>query len=154
MLRVIKDEVCVNRRRLRWITQFEALIIFTIIYAKTESNNCFIMYSISRKKKSLPARWLFAFPDTPQKYFETVLLLSSYFYDLLEKEQRRNFFLRLTVQTMQLKAILFTLQKDLVLVGAIILRLFLNGLERIAFQSKVVLHADTLAAEITRHKRE
>ena len=65
MLRVIKDEVCVNRRRLRWITQFEALIIFTIIYAKTESNNCFIMYSISRKKKSLPARWLFAFHDTP-----------------------------------------------------------------------------------------
>ena len=27
MLRVIKDEVCVNHRRLRWITQFEALII-------------------------------------------------------------------------------------------------------------------------------
>ena len=52
------------------------------------------MYSISRKKKSL------AFHDTPQKYFKTVLLLSSYFYDLLEKEQRRNFFLRLTVQTM------------------------------------------------------
>ena len=33
MLRVIRDEVCVNHRRLRWITQFEALIIFTIIYA-------------------------------------------------------------------------------------------------------------------------
>ena len=37
MLRVIKDEVCVNHRRLRWITQFEALIIFTIIYALTVS---------------------------------------------------------------------------------------------------------------------
>ena len=58
------------------------------------------MYSIPRKKKSLPARWLFAFHDAPQKYFETVLLLSSYFYDLLEKERRRNFFLHLTVQTM------------------------------------------------------
>ena len=154
MLRVIKDEVYVNHRRLRWITQFEALIIFTIIYAKTESNNCFIMYSISRKKKSLPARWLFAFHDTPQKYFEAVLLLSSYFYDLLEEEQRRNFFPRLSVQTMELKAILFTLQKDLVLVGAIILSLFLNGLERTSVQSKVLLHADTSAVEITRHKRE
>ena len=112
------------------------------------------MYSISRKKKSLPTRWLFAFHDTPQKYFKTVLLLSSYFYDLLEKEQRRNFFLRLTTQIMQLKAILFTLQKDLVLVGAIILRLFLNGLERISVQSKVLLHADTSAVEITRHKQE
>ena len=55
---------------------------------------------------------------------------------------------------MQLKAILFTHQKDLVLVGAIILSLFLNNLERTSVQSKVLLHADTSAVEITRHKQE
>ena len=114
-----------------------------------------IQYQEKRNRCQLDGFLLFMIrPSLPQKYFETVLLLSSYFCDLLKKEQRRNFFLRLTVQTMQLKAILFTLQKDLVLVGAIILRLFLNGLERTSVQSKVLLHADTSAVEITRHKRE
>ena len=68
-----------------------------------------------QEKKIAASSMAFCFSlyaSLPQKYFETVLLLSSYFYDLLEKEQRRNFSLRLTVQTMQLKAILFTFQKD------------------------------------------
>ena len=117
MLRVIKDEVYVNHRRLRWITQFEALIIFTIIYAITVS--LCIQYQEKRNRCQLDGFLLFMI--RLKNFLETVLLLSSYIYDLLEKEQRRNFFLRLTVQTMQLKAILFTRQKDLVLAGAIIL---------------------------------
>ena len=112
------------------------------------------MYSISRKKKSLPTRWLFAFHDTSQKFFRNCSVALFVHLRSFRERATSKFLSSFTVQTMQLKAILFTLQKDLVLVGAIILSLFLNGLERTAFQSKVLLHADTSAVEITRHKRE
>ena len=41
---IINDEVCVFRRRLRWIRQNRGLDN-SRYHAKTESNNCFIMYS-------------------------------------------------------------------------------------------------------------
>ena len=137
MLRVIKDEVCVLKSSKAEVDNtIRGLDNFTIIYAMPKPNPIIVLLCIQYQEKRIAVSSMaFCFSRYASKYFETDLLLSSYFYDLLEKEQRRNFFLRLTVQTMQPKAILFTLQKDLVLVGAVILRLFLNAFKRTSVQS-------------------
>ena len=51
ILRIIKDKICFIHRRLRWITQTEALIILDIMHAKTKFNNS-LLYWVSQK--SLP----------------------------------------------------------------------------------------------------
>ena len=52
--RIAKTEVCVihRTRRLRWITQTEALIILDIIRKPNLCNNCFIIYSKVTRKQS------------------------------------------------------------------------------------------------------
>ena len=69
MLRVIKDEVCVNHRRLRWITQFEALIISLSYIRKPLTVSLCIEYQEKRNPCQLDGFLLFMIHLIASKIF-------------------------------------------------------------------------------------